>query len=186
MEEMNARKTPVSYEIKKHLTTLFRGGMPEFSKEVNLISWNRQPPKLDIRRWENGYPRKGVSLSSLEAQTLFDAFRSYFDDTGSKPYHNPGLNGCAVDDPERVSYKIQENLAVLSVSENGYTREVNVISWNHGPEKIDIRSWSPERVCTRGITLRMPEAMALYEILKDVSGGFLNLEETVLDHPETA
>lgn len=34
-----------------------------------------------------------------------------------------------------LNYEIQENLGVISTSKNGWTREVNIISWEGGPEK---------------------------------------------------
>lgn len=39
--------------------------------EVNLISWNENDPKIDIRRWnENGKCSKGITLSVEEARML--------------------------------------------------------------------------------------------------------------------
>ena len=40
-------------------------------KEVNIISWNNQKPKLDIRVWLPGErPGKGVSLDKSEMTKL--------------------------------------------------------------------------------------------------------------------
>ena len=44
-----------------------------------------------------------------------------------------------------IDMKITEEIAVLSVSGSGYTKEVNLVSWNGAEPKYDIRSWSPGR-----------------------------------------
>ena len=56
-----------------------------------------------------------------------------------------------------VEYTIHEHIAVLEIfdgRETPWTREVNLVSWNGKPPKIDIRDWSEshERM-SRGITL---------------------------------
>ena len=169
MEEL--KNKTLTYEVKKHLATLYKGGLPEYTKEVNIVSWNHLVPKIDIRRWENNYPRKGVTLDGTEAETLFQALRVIFDNKEDRPRNNPDLNGCMVEDGDRIAYRIDENLAILSTSNQGYTKEVNLMSWNHGNTKIDIRSWSPERRCTKGITLDIQEAKMLYDVMVDFYGG---------------
>lgn len=53
-----------------------------------------------------------------------------------------------------VTYSIIERIAVLTDGNNGWRKEVNLVSWNGGPAKIDIRDWSPDHErMTRGITL---------------------------------
>ena len=171
----------MSYVVTKHLATLFKGGAPEYTKEVNIMTWNQSDPKLDIRRWENGYPRKGISLNNDEAKKLFEALQFYFFNKGEKPEHNPDLNGYAVENVGGVSYRINDNLAVLFKSNNGYTKEVNVITWNHGARKIDIRNWSPERKCAKGISLSMNEAMKLLAVLEEQYVGFEDYTDEIPD-----
>lgn len=53
-----------------------------------------------------------------------------------------------------VTYSIIERIAVLADGHDGWHKEVNLVSWNGGPAKIDIRDWSPDHErMTRGITL---------------------------------
>ena len=60
---------------------------------------------------------------------------------------------------EEVTFEIKEHLAVLNTSGNGWTREVNMVSWNGGAPKVDVREWSPEHDrMSKGITLTEPEA----------------------------
>lgn len=59
----------VEYEIIKEYGTLSTSG--EYTKEVNLVSWNDGEPKLDIRTWQpSGKPGKGISLNREEAESL--------------------------------------------------------------------------------------------------------------------
>ena len=60
---------------------------------------------------------------------------------------------------DEVTYEIREHIAVLNTSNNGWNREVNMVSWNGGAPKVDVRDWSPEHDrMTKGITLTEPEA----------------------------
>jgi len=43
-----------------------------------------------------------------------------------------------------IEFKILERIAVLERHENGWSREINVVSWNRGEPKLDIREWSPD------------------------------------------
>lgn len=63
-----------------------------------------------------------------------------------------------------ISCEIKRHLAVLSTNQrSGWNTEANIISWNNGPDKLDIRSWSPDHnKRSKGITLRLDdEARAL-------------------------
>ena len=43
-----------------------------------------------------------------------------------------------------IKYEITEHLGVISETARGWTREVNMISWNGREPKIDVRDWSPD------------------------------------------
>lgn len=58
-----------------------------------------------------------------------------------------------------VTYEIREHITTLNTTKDDWTREVNVVAWNGGNPKIDIREWSPDHSrMTRGITLTEKEA----------------------------
>ena len=60
---------------------------------------------------------------------------------------------------EGFSFEIVEHIAVLSTNKNGWTKEVNIVAWNGGMPKVDIREWNPEHDrMSRGITLTEQEA----------------------------
>lgn len=73
---------------------------------------------------------------------------------------------------KEIQYEIVKEIAVLSKSDSGYTKEINLISWNGNEPKYDIRSFSPDREkCGKGITLTEQEVknllVALQTELKD-------------------
>ena len=68
---------------------------------------------------------------------------------------------------KEIQYEIVKEIAVLSASDSGYTKEINLISWNGREPKYDIRSFSPNRgKCGKGITLNADEAAALLKALQ--------------------
>lgn len=68
-----------------------------------------------------------------------------------------------------IQYEIVKEIAVLSTSDSGYTKEINLISWNGKEPKYDIRSFSPNREkCGKGITLTEAEAGKLLAALQKV------------------
>ena len=69
------------------------------------------------------------------------------------------------------SYEIVEHIAVLSTSKTGWTKELNLISWNGRTAKYDIREWSPEHEkMGKGIGLTKDELESLYNIIGEVLG----------------
>ena len=65
-----------------------------------------------------------------------------------------------------IKYDIVEELGVLSESAKGWTKELNLISWNGGTPKYDIRDWAPEHEkMGKGVTLSEEEAKQLRELL---------------------
>ena len=66
-----------------------------------------------------------------------------------------------------IQYEIVKEIAVLSTGDSGYTKEINLLSWNGKEPKYDIRSFSPNREkCGKGITLNADEAAALLKALQ--------------------
>lgn len=66
-----------------------------------------------------------------------------------------------------ISFEIIETLGVLSTSTKGWTKELNLISWNGREPKYDLREWSPEHdKMGKGVTLSKDELEALKDILE--------------------
>lgn len=67
---------------------------------------------------------------------------------------------------KEISYEITKAIGVISTSKSGWTREVNLISWNGNAPKIDIRDWNPEHDrMGKGVTLSEDEAQELVNLL---------------------
>lgn len=66
-------------------------------------------------------------------------------------------------------YEIKEEIAVLSENSKGWKKELNLISWNDGEPKYDIREWSPgHEKMGKGITFTKEEAKQLYIALSQI------------------
>jgi len=58
---------------------------------------------------------------------------------------------------------------VLSKSNSGWAKELNLISWNEREPKYDIREWSPDgQKMAKGVTLSKEELVALKELLNNI------------------
>ena len=65
-----------------------------------------------------------------------------------------------------IKYDISEALGVISESAKGWTKELNLISWNGGTPKFDIRDWAPEHEkMGKGVTLSEDEMLKLRDLL---------------------
>lgn len=63
-------------------------------------------------------------------------------------------------------YEVVERIAVLSESSKGWTKELNLISWNDREPKYDICEWSPDgSKMGKGITLSDEEVAVLKKAL---------------------
>lgn len=70
----------------------------------------------------------------------------------------------------QINYEIKEHIGIISENKNGWTKELNLISWNDNDPKYDIRDWNPTHdKMSRGITLTEEEA---YELSIILSGEF--------------
>ena len=65
---------------------------------------------------------------------------------------------------QEFSYEIVEEIAVLSENPKGWTKELNLVSWNGRPPKFDLRDWAPgHEKMGKGITLSNEE----FDILRN-------------------
>lgn len=66
-----------------------------------------------------------------------------------------------------LKYEITEKLGVLSESSNGWTKELNLVSWNDREPVYDIRTWSPDHErMGKGVTLAPDEMKMLKDLLE--------------------
>lgn len=65
-------------------------------------------------------------------------------------------------------YEITEEIGVLGENARGWTKELNMVSWNGGKPKYDIRDWAPDHSrMGKGVTLNDEEFETLKELLAD-------------------
>jgi hypothetical protein len=65
-----------------------------------------------------------------------------------------------------IKFEIMEKIGVLSKAGSGWTKELNLISWNDREPKYDIRDWSGDgQKMGKGVTLSKDELLALKELL---------------------
>lgn len=68
-----------------------------------------------------------------------------------------------------IKYEIIEQLGVLSESEKGWKKELNLVSWSDSEPRYDIRAWNPEHEkLGKGITLSKEEIIQLKNILNRI------------------
>ena len=65
-----------------------------------------------------------------------------------------------------IKYEITETLGTLSENNKGWTKELNLVSWNDRAPKYDIRDWAPDHEkMSKGITLKADEIRKLRDLL---------------------
>ena len=70
------------------------------------------------------------------------------------------------EDDRDVTFEIMEEIGIISTQDTGWTREINLVRWNGGAAKYDIRDWGPEhKKMGKGITLSAEDAKALKALL---------------------
>ena len=68
-----------------------------------------------------------------------------------------------------IKYEIVKKVGVLSKADSGWTKELNLISWNDREPKYDLRDWSADsEKMGKGVTLSKEELLALKELLNNI------------------
>ena len=70
---------------------------------------------------------------------------------------------------EDIECDILESYGVFSAGTRNWNKEVNRVSWNGRPAKLDIRSWQKDhKKCGKGIALTEEEAEELVKLLSKI------------------
>ena len=68
-----------------------------------------------------------------------------------------------------LKYEIIKTIGVLAEGSKGWTKELNLISWNDREPKYDIREWAPDHEkMGKGVTLSAEELDKLKELLENI------------------
>ena len=67
-----------------------------------------------------------------------------------------------------IKYEITEEIGILS-ERSGWTKELNLVSWNDREPKYDIREWAPEHTkMGKGVTMSADEIILLRDLLNEI------------------
>ena len=76
-----------------------------------------------------------------------------------------------------ITYEIVQQIGILKENKSGWQRELNIVKWNNGKPKLDIRDWAPEHErAGKGITLTSEEVAVLKELLDAMNIKRVELE----------
>lgn len=68
-----------------------------------------------------------------------------------------------------IKYDIVKEVGVVSENSSGWTKDINLISWNDRAPKYDIRDWAPgHEKMGKGVTLSVDELKELKRILNEM------------------
>lgn len=68
-----------------------------------------------------------------------------------------------------IKYDITAHIGTISKSEKGWTKELNLVSWNGRDPKYDLREWNPDHdKMGKGITLTKDELLELKKLLETI------------------
>ena len=73
-----------------------------------------------------------------------------------------------------ISYEITKSIGVIKSYPTGWSKEINMVSWNGGQPKVDIRDWDEthERM-SKGITLTKEEFRDMIQVVKERMPGLM-------------
>ncbi len=75
-------------------------------------------------------------------------------------------------DNKDFDFTIVDEIGILSTSSKGWTKELNLISWNGREPKYDIRDWAPDHEkMGKGVTLTAEEVDKLIAVLSTMDTG---------------
>lgn len=68
-----------------------------------------------------------------------------------------------------IKFEITKEIGVLSSSPKGWSKELNLVSWNDKDPKYDLREWDPtHEKMGKGVTLSADEVRKLRDLLNNL------------------
>ena len=68
-----------------------------------------------------------------------------------------------------IKFEIKKSFGIISEGSKGWTKELNLVSWNEREPKYDIREWSPDhQKMSKGITMSKDEIFTLKDLLNSL------------------
>ena len=70
-------------------------------------------------------------------------------------------------DDRDVTFEIIEEIGIISTLDTGWTKEINLVRWNGGVAKYDVRDWDPQHQrMSKGITLKEDEMRRILDLMR--------------------
>jgi len=88
----------------------------------------------------------------------------------------------AANEKDDITFEIMEHIGVISRYPTGWAKELNMVRWNGGSVRADLRDWDEDHEhMSRGVTLHQEEAKKLYELL-----GSMEINKTAAQQTQSA
>lgn len=69
-----------------------------------------------------------------------------------------------------LKYEITEHIGDVGENSRGWSKELNLVSWNDREPKYDLRDWAPDHSrMGKGVTLTADELVKLRDLLNDLN-----------------
>jgi hypothetical protein len=69
-----------------------------------------------------------------------------------------------------IKYEVIDKIGIVNEGNNGWNKELNLISWNDKEPVYDIRTWSPgHEKMGKGVTISAAEAKVLRDLLNSLN-----------------
>lgn len=73
---------PTDYSVVEQIGVFSEYDVPSegtvATKEINIVAWGDYPPALDIRKWKDGEPKRGITINDHELDAFFEALRKAY------------------------------------------------------------------------------------------------------------
>lgn len=67
-----------------------------------------------------------------------------------------------------ITFEIKKHIGVIAEYATGWKKEINLVAWNGGAPKFDVRDWDPAHEhMSRGVTLTEKEINKLIDSVKE-------------------
>ena len=87
-------------------------------------------------------------------------------------------------DDRDVTFEIIEEIGIISTLDTGWTKEINLVRWNGGVAKYDIRDWDLQHMrMSKGITLKEEEMRRILDLMRRRRAGARSRRRPVESEP---
>lgn len=147
-------------------------------KELNLVSWNNNPAKYEIRKWNPGRTEHGDGGIVFTYDEGIKLCSLLSNDYKNRTLLKDSLNNkILIEFPRTKNTDIQaflvERIGIFSEGNDVVRKEVNLMCWGDLEVKYDLRKWNDTNspYFRRGIRLSKSEAVVLVRLIEGINSG---------------